>query len=76
MLLAVVEVRRVEQSMLSEQDAVVGVRFDQIALVENILRLLPETKTIAMVVGNSPRSDFGLASTNGYWVRCWRTRLN
>ena len=31
MLLAAVEVRRVEQSMLSEQDAVVGVRFDQVA---------------------------------------------
>src|ERR1700676_804987 len=36
MLLAVVEVRRVEQSLLSEQDAVVGVRYDQVALVENI----------------------------------------
>jgi hypothetical protein len=34
--------------MLSEQDAVVGVRFDQAALIENILRLLPETKTIAI----------------------------
>src|SRR3954466_3492580 len=44
MLLAVIELRRVEQSLLSEQDAVVGVRFDQVALVENILRLLPETK--------------------------------
>ena len=41
MLLAAVELRRVEQSMLSEQDAVVGVRFDQVALVENIFQLLP-----------------------------------
>ena len=49
MLLAAVEVRRVDQSMLSEQDAVVGVRFDQVALFENILRLLPETKTIAII---------------------------
>ncbi len=31
MLLAAVEVRRVEPSMLSEQDAVAGVRFDQVA---------------------------------------------
>jgi signal transduction histidine kinase len=54
MLLAAVEVRRIEQSMLSEQDAVVGVRFDETALVENILRLLPETKTIAFLIGNSP----------------------
>jgi signal transduction histidine kinase len=58
MLLAAVEVRRVEQSMLSEQDAVVAVRFDQGALVENILRLLPETKTIAMTSGNSPLERF------------------
>ena len=58
MLLAAVEVRRVEPSMLSEQDAVVGARFDQVALVENILRLLPETKTIAMIIGNSPPERF------------------
>ena len=58
MLLAAVEVRRVERSMLSEQDAAVAVRFDQVALVENILRLLPETKTIAMIMGNSPFERF------------------
>ena len=58
MLLAAVEVRRVEQSMLSEQDAVAGVRFDQVALFENILRLLPETKTIAIIIGNSPNERF------------------
>ena len=58
MLLAVVELRRVEQSMLSEQDAVVGVRFDQVAVVENILRLLPETKAIAIIIGNSRNERF------------------
>ena len=58
MLLAAVELRRVEQSLLSEQDAVVGVRFDQVALVENILRLLPETKAIAIIIGNSPNERF------------------
>ena len=61
MLLAAVELRRVEQSMLSEQDAVVGVRFDQVALVENILRLLPETKAIAIIIGNSPNERFWVA---------------
>jgi signal transduction histidine kinase len=54
----VVELRRVEQSLLSEQDTVVGVRFDQVALVENILRLLPETKAIAIIIGNSPNERF------------------
>jgi hypothetical protein len=58
MLLAAVELRRVDQSMLSEQDTVVGVRFDQVALVENILRLLPETKAIAIIIGNSPNERF------------------
>ena len=58
MLLAAVEVRRVEPSMLSEQDAVVAVRFDQVALAENILRLLPETKSIAIILGNSPGERF------------------
>ena len=58
MLLAAVEVRRVEPSMLSEQDAVAGVRFDQVAAIENILRLLPETKAIAIIIGNSPNERF------------------
>ena len=58
MLLAAVEVRRVEPSMLSEQDAVAGVRYDQVAAVENILRLLPETKAIAIIIGNSPAERF------------------
>jgi signal transduction histidine kinase len=57
-LLAAVEVRRVEPSMLSEQDALAGVRFDQVAAVENILQLLPETKAIAIIIGNSPGERF------------------
>jgi signal transduction histidine kinase len=58
MLLAAVEVRRVEPTMLSEQDAVAGVRYDLAAAFENVLRLLPETKTIAIVIGNSPPERF------------------
>ena len=58
MLLAAVELRRVDPSLLSEQDAVVGVQFDQVTLVENILRLLPETKAIAIIIGNSPNERF------------------
>ena len=44
--------------MLSEQDVVASVRTDYVVPFENILRLLPETKTIAMVVGNSPAERF------------------
>ena len=58
MLLAAIEVRRVDQSMLSEQDAVVGLRTDYVVLFENILRLLPETKAIVIIVGNSPNERF------------------
>jgi signal transduction histidine kinase len=58
MLLAAVEVRRVDQSMLSEQDTVIGLRKDYVALFENILRLLPETKSIAIIIGNSPNERF------------------
>ena len=58
MLLAAVDPRRVDPSLLSEQDAMVGVRFDPVVLFENILRLLPETKTIALINGNSPTERF------------------
>ena len=58
MLLAAVEVRRIEPSLLSEQDAVAGAQFDQVAAFENILRLLPETKAIAIILGNSPSERF------------------
>src|SRR6478752_8245788 len=58
MLLAAVEVRRVEPSMLSERDALAGARYDQVAAFENILRLLPETKAIAIILGNSPGERF------------------
>ena len=54
MLLATVEERRVEPSMLSANDVVAPVRVDHVAAFENILRVLPDTKTIALVVGNSP----------------------
>jgi signal transduction histidine kinase len=58
MLLAAVSVRRIEQTMLSENDVVVGTDVNHVALVDNILRLLPETKAIAMIIGNSPPERF------------------
>ena len=66
MLLAAVDPRRVDQSMLSEQDAMAGVQFDPVVLFENILRLLPETKTIALINGNSPhRAILGWRDATG-----------
>ena len=58
MLLAAVEVRRVDPSMVSNQDVVAGARFDQVSAIENVLRLLPETKTIAIILGMSPGERF------------------
>ena len=70
MLLAAVDPRRVDSSLLSGQDAMVGVQFDPVILVENILRLLPETKAIAISSETPPMSDFGSPSRNECWVRC------
>jgi signal transduction histidine kinase len=64
MLLTAVDPRRVDQSILSEPDTVVGVRFDPVVLMENILRLLPETNTIALINGNSPPERFWAGEMN------------
>src|SRR4029079_1894422 len=54
MLLAAVEVRGVDKSMLAAHDAVVPTQVDHVAVFANILRLLPQTKTVAIVIGDSP----------------------
>ncbi|TPQ30308.1 ATPase [Bradyrhizobium guangdongense] len=60
MVLTAVEERRVRWSALTQNDAVVAVRQDIPALFANIFRLLPETKTIAVVIGDSPNERFWL----------------
>jgi signal transduction histidine kinase len=60
MVLSVVDQRRVGYSVLTENDAVVAVAIDYLAALENILRVLPDTKNIAVVVGNSPIEKFWL----------------
>jgi signal transduction histidine kinase len=54
MLLTVVDQRRVQYSVLTANDAVVAVAINYFGAIENILRVLPNTKTVAVVVGNSP----------------------
>jgi signal transduction histidine kinase len=54
MLLTVVDQRRVQYSVLTANDAVVAVAINYFGAIENILRVLPDTKTVAVVVGNSP----------------------
>lgn len=58
MVMTAVEERRVLRSALTDNDAVVAVKQDVPALFGNIVRLLPATRTIAVVVGDSPNERF------------------
>jgi PAS domain S-box-containing protein len=58
LLLASVEQRMFQSSMLTSNDAVLSVRHDPQFMVEAILRLLPATTNIVVVFGNSPLEKF------------------
>ncbi|OAF11798.1 ATPase [Bradyrhizobium centrolobii] len=58
MVLTVVEQRLVNRADLTDNDVVVAVRNDFLAAFDNILQLLPDTRTVAIVVGASPLEKF------------------
>lgn len=58
MILAVVDQRRVQYAALGSKDIVAAVAIDYRAALDNILRVLPETNHIAVVVGASPIEKF------------------
>ena len=60
MVFTAVEQRRVQYDKLTENDTVVAVAHDFPAAFNNILRVLPLTKTIAVVSGASPNEKFWL----------------
>ena len=60
MVFTAVEQRRVQYEKLTENDTVVAVAHDFPAAFETILRVLPLTKTIAVVNGASPNETFWL----------------
>ena len=60
MLLAAVDQRHLNGLTLGAKATAVAVRFDLPGMVENILRLLPGTANIAVVIGNSPLEKFWL----------------
>lgn len=60
MVIAALEQRRIQRSSLTENDTVVAVAADFPAIIENILRVLPDTKTVAVVMGDSPNERFWL----------------
>jgi signal transduction histidine kinase len=60
MIFTAVEQRRVQRSRLTEFDTVVAVAHQLPAIVENILQVLPDTKTIAVVNGDSTNERYWL----------------
>jgi signal transduction histidine kinase len=58
MVFTAVEQRRVQYSSLTANDAVVAVRINYLAAIENILQVLPDTKDVIVVVGTSPIEKF------------------
>jgi signal transduction histidine kinase len=60
MIFTAVEQRRVQFDKLTDADTVAAVAHDFPAAFENILRVLPRTKTIAIVNGVSPNEAFWL----------------
>jgi ABC-type uncharacterized transport system substrate-binding protein len=60
MVFTAVEQRRVQYSNLTPNDTVVAVAHSFPAVFENILRVLPDTKTVAVVNGNSTNERYWL----------------
>jgi hypothetical protein len=58
MVFTVVERRLIDYSILTANDAVVPIRFDYLALMENMLQVLPDTKNVTVIVGTSPIERF------------------
>ncbi|MCG2665693.1 ATP-binding protein [Bradyrhizobium sp. GCM10023182] len=58
MVLTVVEERLVNRLDLTDNDVVVSARLDFMAVFDNILRVLPDTKTVGIVIGASPLENF------------------
>jgi len=59
-MLAIAEERRIPYADLRENDVVVPTKIDLVGVIENILRVLPRTTNVAVVIGNSPNERFWL----------------
>src|ERR1044072_1584801 len=60
LLFGILEQRSVPPASLTANDPVLAASVDQIAVVENILRVRPKTTHVAVVIGNSPIEKYWL----------------
>ncbi|KRP92555.1 ATPase [Bradyrhizobium yuanmingense] len=58
LILTAVEHRLIDRANLGDNDVVVAVRNDFVAAFDNILQVLPDTRSVAIVVGASPLETF------------------
>jgi signal transduction histidine kinase len=58
MVLTAVEQRLVNRTDLTDNDTVIAVHNDFLAFFDSILQILPDTRTIAVVIGASPLEKF------------------
>ena len=65
LLFGILEQRRVPPASLTANDTVLAASVDQIAIVENILRVRPKTTHVAVVIGNSPIEKYWLGQLQG-----------
>ena len=66
-IFAALDARAIRDATLTASDTMVAVSTDLNAVIENILRTLPNTTTLAVVIGNSPIEKF--------WVNEYRHAL-
>lgn len=60
MVLTTVEERLIDRASLTEKDTVVSIRHDFVSAFRNVLQVLPDTRTIALVIGASKLEQFWL----------------
>ena len=60
MVFTAVEQRRINPTELTPYDTIVPLAHDFPGVIDNILRFLPDTKNVAVVIGNSPNEKFWL----------------
>ncbi|WP_456839390.1 sensor histidine kinase [Bradyrhizobium sp. USDA 4486] len=58
LIFSAVEYRLIDRADLTDNDIVIAIRNDFVAAFDNILQLLPDTRTVAMVIGASPLEQF------------------